>query len=386
MNPIIRTLAIALSVAALGFPQARRLQHYDGTVEFTSRGNFGVLPGTAMQRIPWDQAAGATAVLETVAIIQDQAAATPEAITLEVRANDPFGPPTGAPDMAAPGLLGALGPFMVAFPGVGISAVEITFVVPAGGIPLPAAVGVPAGDWYLGLAFGASPAWPMDGISTQISATAGGAVGEQMNPLPVGYTGVAGVAGLGWTFNAATGVLGLGTGNRSWLIGGRYDKDVVQPYASNPVAFTASGMVPAGVGDGADPNFGYTGIFPDVARFGFAGSDMLGFRVRTTAPVGTPTALILTTVLFPGPVVLPGILDPASSALFVDVTSASTFTLDFGAGTVPAPAGEPAGLSDAWWGPFPLPPFFVGVTAYVQAVVFPPLPTISLSTMCRVTV
>jgi hypothetical protein len=387
MSRIIRSVALVLAVTALASAQ-RRLHHYDDTTEWTSRGNFGVLPGTALQRIPWDQAAGATALTEVVARIQDQDPLTPEAVTFELRSNDPFAP-LGAPDMLPGGLLGVLGPFVVLFPGVGPTAFEFTFVGPAPGFPLPFGIG-PAGDWYLGLSFGPAPAWPADGISAHISAAIVGTAGEQMNPAAVGYTGAVGLAGLGWTFNAATGVLALGTGNRAWYMAGRYDKDVLQPYASNPAAFTASGPLPAGTGDGANPNAGYAGIFPMGARP--VGADAIGLRLRTLAPVGTPTALIVGTMLFPAPIFFPlgSGIDPASAGLYLDPSAPDTLILDLPLGvvTVPAPATEPAFVSDAWWGPFALPPFFAGLTIYAQGVAltgFGPS-FFTISTMCRFTI
>src|SRR5262245_49868837 len=191
-------IPLAVSIAGLAMPLAAQnaLQHYDGTTEFTSRGATGTAAKTLLQRIPMDQACGRTAIASLTCTIQDQSAVTPESFTIEVRSTDPAGPPTGAPDMSPAGLIASVGPTPITFPGTGVSALVLTTAV---AIPLFAfAPGVPAGDIYIGLAFPAAPGWTADGISIHCSAALSGLAGEQMRATAIGYTGVAGLSGLGW--------------------------------------------------------------------------------------------------------------------------------------------------------------------------------------------
>src|SRR5262249_5735374 len=200
--------ASVLSILTLPLAAQNALQHYDGTTEFTSRGASGTAAKTLLQRIPMDQACGRTAIASLTCTIQDQSAVTPESFTIEVRSTDPAGPPTGAPDMSPAGLIASVGPTPITFPGTGVSAPVLTNAVAF-------APGVPAGDIYIGLAFPAAPGWTADGISIHCSAALSGLAGEQMRATAIGYTGVAGLSGLGWD-SAAGGPPALGSGNRSW--------------------------------------------------------------------------------------------------------------------------------------------------------------------------
>ena len=355
-------VALIAGTLTLQLAAQNALQHYDGTDEFTSRGGVGTAAKTLLQRIPMDQVCGRTGLSSLTCIIQDQSAATPESFTIEVRATDPAGPPTGAPDMSPAGLLASVGPVPITFPGSGVSAVVVTTALT---IPLaPFAPGVPAGDVYIGLALPASPLWTTDGISIHISAALSGAAGEQMRAGAVGYTGAVGLSGLGWD-SPAGGPPVLGSGNRSWNVRAGFVDDTLQPFASNAAVFTGAG------GTGLDPNFGYAGIFPDTLARG----DTVGWRALATGSVGDLAFLVLGPPLPAGPIVFApfGLLCLVPSGPLTNVGLAF-----YGA----APPGEPATTVAATWGPFAVP--FTGFDAYAQALSFKlPAGIGVLTTSCR---
>lgn len=229
-------------------------------------------------------------------------------------------------------------------------------------MPVPDGPAVPAGDFYTAIATPAEPLWSTDGFSCHISAALSGLAGEEMNPGAVGYTGVAGESGLGWDVGSTTGSIALGSGNRAWNIGTQLLESVTQASADNPLVFTGTG------GHGANPNYGYAGIFPFMGRAG--GPDGLGVRVRTSRPVGTPVRLIVGTALFPAALNLfpgPG-LCIAPPYFFTPPVL-----------TVP-PLDAAAATSEARFGPTPGDVGFAGLELFLQGLMGAPK---ELTTLCR---
>ncbi len=348
--------------AALAVAQSE-MRHYDGTTEFTSRGATGTDAKTLLQRIPGDQHGSNNTVVAVRMILQDQNALTTEIFTLELRGNDPAGPPTGQPNMGAGGLLGSAGPFDVLFPcPSGACAALFTFSGLA--IPVPDGPSVPGGDFYTALATPAEPGWTGDGVSCHISAALSGLNGEQQNPGAIGYTGAAGISGLGWDANTTTGAIALGSGNRSWNMATQLMESVAQPFADNPAVFTGVG------GNGANPNFGYAGIFPFMARAG--GPDGMGVRVRTNRPVGTPVCLVIGASLF-----------GACANIFASgpgLCIAPPYIISPVVLTAP-PTDAAAAISEAIFGPAAGNVAFAGAQIYVQGFMKGPN---ELTCLCRI--
>jgi hypothetical protein len=366
----------ALIFGALTLPVAAQdaLQHYDGTTEATGRGFGGALAAkTVMQRIPIDEACGRARVVDVVVALQDQNNATVEPWSIEIRATDPAGPPTGAPDMSPAGLLTVAGPFAPTFPGAGpISAAVFTVGIPL--LLVPLVPNAPSNDIYVGVAHAYQPLWPADGTSTWTSGAFAPAPGEQMRATAVGYTGVAGLAGLAWE-GPAGGPPSLSSANKAWNIRTRFADDTLQPFASNAAVFTGAG------GAGANPNFGYAGIFPDLVR-----GDMIGWRALSTAAVGDLVFLFLGS---PSP---PGAL-PAAEALpslpFAPVGPGGQLCIlppwsGVGLAVYAAAPGEPATTVKASWGPYVIPAVFAGTTLFAQAVsIKTGVPVWELTTSCK---
>ncbi len=357
-------LVFVPALVAGGAVAQNQLQHYDGTTEYTSRGAFGVNGGTIFQRLPGDQICGAAAITEIVATLQDQNTATTEQYTFEIRRNDPNGPPSGQPDMSPAGLLASVGPITAVFSTaatINLMTVSTVFSPPLQ-LPPPTCL-VPADDLYVGLAFPASPQFPNDGISCHISGpTSAQNAGEQNSATTSGYSGQPGVAGMSWEYNATTGLISLSGGNRAWNIATRFTNDVLQPFAANTTVFTSSPVsVSGGTGTGANPNYGYAGIFPD--EFRTTGPDDFGFRVRSSAPPGSTAYLFISFAFLSPPWPLPGFgyfcIDPsimipnAFEPIAQSITQSAVL-----AGTA---------TSEALFGPYPGTPVLVGGIVPAQA-------------------
>lgn len=356
-----------VSMAGAGVAQ-NEVKHYDGTTEFTSRGATGTDAKTLLQRIPGDQHGTNNTIAELWMVLQDQNVLTSEMFSVEVRGNDPLGPATGQPDMGAGGLIASFGPFDITFPGIsGASAALLVFT--GLGVTVPDGCAVPAGDFYVGIATPAEPGWTSDGVSCWISAALSGFAGEQQNPGAIGYTGVAGVSGLGWDCNTTTSVIALGSGNRSWNIGTRIDQGVAQPFADNPAAFTGAG------GMGINPNFGYAGIFPWMARPGTP--DGIGVRVRVTQPVGTPVMLVIGGSAFPAGINVfatgPGLCVGPPYILSPPVLTGP-----------PGDPSMPVTTSEAVFGPAAGSPAYAGAVIYVQGLAGLGGPSPELTSLCRI--
>ncbi|MGB3969714.1 MAG: hypothetical protein WBO45_23465 [Planctomycetota bacterium] len=255
------------------------LQHYDGTAEATSRGHG--LPSesiTVLQRYPWNQCCNRTKLCCVEATLQDQNPATPEWLYLEVRASDLTDAlfPLGKPDLTPGGLL-YMTPLLLAFTG---PVQKFSFNLPC--VPLPAGPGATA-DFYVGFRFNPAPTWPADGVSCHFSGQAFALAGEQFLSPPNPMYAAAPKPGLGWSNSASAG-LKINNGDLAWAIAAGLFEDVCQPFAHNPGGrFTGTG------GTGLDPNFGYAGIWPDIATMG----DQVGWRVRTVAPPSSLCVLFL---------------------------------------------------------------------------------------------
>jgi len=277
-------LVALLMSSGVAMAQNCEMQHKDGTTTFTTRGGNNAVACGIYQRYPADQICGAQALKSFNMILQDQIPATNENFVLAVRGNDAAGPATGSPDITATGVLGSATFTNVSFGTSTTTAaaafITITFTAP--GLPLAFAGSgaVPADDIYCGADLpqttGTNPNWPTDGCSTHANATSGTDLGEQFRATAVGYTGVAGVAGMGWGINYSTSVKALSAGNRSYSPAIRPAQDVLQPFADNAAVFVG------GTTAGLNPNFGYAGIFPDLVR-----GDGFGVRLRSNAPVGS---------------------------------------------------------------------------------------------------
>lgn len=368
MNKRLVMALLGAAVFTVNGMAQNELWHYDGTTDFTSRGTSGVDIKTLMQRIPGDQACGATEVAEHVFLVQDQNGTSPETLTFEIRVNDAT-VTGGAPDMSALGLLATTGPLPIVFPcPAAICAIQLTLTW---GTPivLPAISGTPAGDFYVGLNFPASPLFPADGISLHASGTSGANLGEQMNAAAVGYSPApVGNAGMGWQWDGTTLLPPtLGSANRAWRITTRFVDDVTQPFADNPTTFT-------GVNSGLNPNFGYAGIWPDTTRSN-ATTDKIGVRVRTTNPPGT-LVLLLYGLTSGAPTSIPGV----DGRLCILPPYRTTPTVK----TVAGGPDQPISTSAALFGPSPVPPVFIGLNLFIQGVSFGAVPR--FATMCRVNV
>ncbi len=386
MRRLILISAGFLAASATAAFAQNEMHHFDGTLEFVSRGSNSVNAKTLLQRLPADQICGAQALTDSFVFLQDQDFNTPETFTLELRGNNPAGPATGSPDMSAAGLIGTSGPIPLTFPtpttGVGSAVIiQITYGAP---IPIPSTptVSVPANDVYVGVAFGPAPNWPtLDGISTGASGTTTTAPvspGEQMNPTAVGYTGTVGAAGLGWQADLTLLTApSLGTANRAWYHATRWTNAVLQPSAHNNQVFTGNSTTLAGP-NGANPNFGYAGLWPWEQRPG--GPDNIGFRARFTAPVGTPCTLLigfapLATPLHVGGV--QGVLCINPSPLFFIVETKNTTA---------APASQPSTTSQVQFGSYPGDATWpTGVSIYAQALLQPASGPKVFSSMCKMT-
>lgn len=375
MNRSSTRLALcAFTLAASALAQ-NRLGHFDGTTELASRGAPGITDTKRLiQRVPADQACGATRVKEVQLSIQDNTTFTIELFTVEVRRNNPAIP--GTPDVSPAGLIFATSQLVAPFPGVSqAEAIIVNVQFPAPGVLLPLPGPSPAGDWYLCVVLPPAPSFPSDGLSLAASAANALNPGEQMDPLKAGYAGVANQAGLAFDHNATTGALLAGTFNRSWFIIGRYGEDTFQPFASSP-AFTGTG------GAGLNPNFGYAGIFPNFARVvaGSPNPDDIGFRCLTASPVGSTCVLALAPGMASPPFGIGGAATGDSALLCLDPVT--LFLYDVPTTTVAPPAGEPSG-SQAIFGPFDgtglggLGPVFFQSAVVVGSQV-------RLSTMCKV--
>lgn len=364
-------LAALLALVVVGMaPCQNELAHRDGTTEFTSRGNAGASSGEFLQRLPTDQLLGATSIVSFAVTLQDQTLATPETFSVVVRQDDPLLP--GQPDMSTTGLLATIGPITVTFPGAGPISAAIYILTPTAPIPVPflQSTGAPQNDLYVGVSTGPAATWTTDGLSMHISAAIGNpptnTLGEQQSFVTVGYSGAPGISGLGWNVNTTTNQIVLGTGNRSWAINTRLADDVLQPFASNAAVFTSSPPTPNGTGTGANPNFGYAGIFPDMQRAG--GPDGIGFRCRATAAIGSTCMLFLTVGVpflptaapFPGVGLL--VIDPTLTFPFGPLTPFLAIP------TVAATGGQPATTSEATFGPFPGDVSLVGFVATGQCL------------------
>jgi len=340
-------LALVLAASA---PLAAQnaLQHHSANA-FATRGSAAGSARTLLQRLPLDQACGRTFLADVVVTMQDQSAATPETFTIEVRSDNPLVP--GTPDMTPAGLLGAIGPVAIQFPGTGPSAIAVT--VPLGIATPPFASGVPAGDIYIGIALPAAPLWPNDGLSVQ----ANGSPFEPMNPLATGYTGAVGAAGLGWE-SPPGGPPVVAPGNRTFDLRSRFFDDTLQPFAQLP-------------GPLAQPNFGYAGIFPDLTL-----GQQLGWRALATASPGDLAALFFGTS---AGAALPAPLPVTKGFLCLLPTPLVTV----GVAKYHFVPNEPRGTMAAVWGPFALSPALAGVTLYAQAVSIESRGRFVLTTSCR---
>jgi hypothetical protein len=373
-----RTLAriVAAAVIVAGSTAAQnRLAHFDGTQEFVSRGTIAPTnPKTVIQRVPWDQAGAATLLRQIVLVVQDQNAATPETIAIEVRTNNPALP--GTPDMSAAGLLSSTGSFVVPFPiPIGPQAVILTVPFSGAGLALPTASGVPAGDWYICASLPAAPGFPLDGIYVGASGTLPGTEGEQMEPFSFGYTGIPNDSGLAWEYDQTTGALAEATVNRAWHMLGKYGENTLQPSAHS------AAFLGVGTGTGLNPNYGYAGIWPHLTRVvgTVTDPDDVGFRFLTDLPIGTPVLLAAAIAILPAPISVGGAALPGSAKLCLDV---NFMLLVQTVNTTAPPTGEPA-TSQALFGPYPgvgldgLGPIYFQAAAAVGVQV-------KLSTMCKV--
>lgn len=256
------------------------LQHYDGTAEATSRGDGAPWHAlTVLQRYPWNQCCGRTKLCCVDATLHDHDPLTPEWCYLEVRGSDVSDPlfPLGKPDMTGAGLLFTM-PLFLTFT---TPVQRFSFALPAC-VELPAGTGA-AADFYVGFRFNPAPAWPLDGLSCHFSGAVGTDPGEQFLSPPKPMYAAAPKPGLGWSHNSMTGALVINTGDLAWAIGAGLFEDVCQPFAWNATRFTGAG------GTGLNPNYGYAGIWPDIA----GQSDQVGWRVRTVAPPLSVCALFL---------------------------------------------------------------------------------------------
>jgi hypothetical protein len=368
-------LAVSLCLLLAGAVSGQNsIFHFDGTIEFTSRGANGINAKYLAQRLPGDQLCGATAITSVSIILQDQNVTTTEMATIEIRTNDPAGPATGAPDMSAAGLLASVPLGTIQFPGagpVGVLALTSTFTPPIAIPPTPTAM--PGSDLYIGVAFPPAPGWTMDGISVNMSGGPN-VPGEMQTSATPGYTGIAGSSGLGWDVDLTTGTAMLGTGNRSWRIQTFVAEDVCQPFADNPAAFM-------GAGAPLNPNFGYSGIFPDMNRMvaGAVASDGFGYRVLATAAVGSSANLFVT-----GPPLMPVATSVSPvGVICIDplATIPAPFTPLLTQLTVAGPAGSPAGQSMATFGPFPGNPSIAGLVIHAQCLTIDITGLLRLSTV-----
>ncbi|MBK6942436.1 MAG: hypothetical protein IPH13_19855 [Planctomycetes bacterium] len=373
--------ALALFVTAGAAFAQNEITHHDGTIESVSRGTNAANAKTLLQRVPADQVGGAAAMTGATVLVQDQNFNTAEILALELRGNDPLGPATGQPNMAAAGLIGTTGNLTLQFPTPTTGVVSGVFVTISFAAPVAAPSSsttvVPAGDAYFGVALGPAPSWPgTDGISAGASLVATGNPGEQMNPAAVGYSGTAGAAGLGWQADTTLATPPtLGSANRAWFFASRWSNGTLQPSANNATAFTGNPTTLAG--NGLNPNYGHAGLWPHMLRAG--GPDNIGFRARFTTPVGTPVLLFVGTTPIATPATAFGVngklcIDPNAQIAFLELKN-----------TVAPPTGQPATTSEVLFGAYPGSTSYpAGTQIYAQAVALPAAGTPSLSSMCKI--
>jgi hypothetical protein len=226
------------------------------------------------------------------------------------------------------------------------TAATVTFTFPTP-FPLPnTTTAGPGADIYVGLAFPAAPSWPADGIALLASGN------ELMSATAVGYTGTAGISGLGWDCDTTLGTVALAVSNRAWPVTLITTSDSLQLFADNPAVFT-------GGANGLNPNFGYAGLWPDVNR-----PDGIGFNVRTGAGVGSTAHFFVTgPSLLPAPVSVVGVgilcIDP-------NITIPAPLTPIASLPTVAPPTGS-AAMSQASLGPV-LIPGATGLTVHCQVL------------------
>jgi hypothetical protein len=335
--------ACALALAAAWTTQAwsqNVFSQHDGTDEFASRGTVPTAHKGLFQRLPADQIAGGVAIKGIVLALQDFNLATSEGLTVEVRRNAAAAGSTGAPDVSPAGLLGSIVVPPITFPSFSPVILTVTFP-PGSGVALPATgAGVPGDDVYVGATMIAQPNWPSDGLAFRASGSTGFNFGEQFRASAVGYTGFPGIAGLGWEVFVPAGTASVVPDNFAWRVGTLFDEDVLWPFAHNPGVFTQSPPFPAGVGTGANPNFGYARIWPDPLR-----GDSLGFVLESQA---APGALVILAFDFAAstPAIVPGF----AGRLFLNPSTLAI--LDLGA-VLTTPQSDGTG-SRASVGPFSL--------------------------------
>ncbi len=367
----MRSIALTSSILVLALASAasgqQELYHFDGTAEFASRGVGAATENVlCMQRIPAEQLMTATTVDSWVAVLQDQNYTTPETVTLQYRRNNPAN--NGFFDHNPAGLIATVAVGSLAFPmppaGV-ISAAQLTVTI-TGGLAIPAGVGdqaTPAGDLYVGMEMPGKPSTAdilLGQASGALALCSGGVstAGEQYDLTQAGYNGVVNQPAMGQSCNLTTGTAPvLNSGNRSWRWSTRFLDDVMQPFAANAGVFTGAIPCPApgvGGGTGLNPNFGYAGIFTDLAR-----GDGIGVRHRVAAPVGTASLLFASF----------GTVTPYSVFGLGGKLALDPATLVYtGALLTAAAAGQPATVSDATYGPAVLPPTLTGTTVNFQGI------------------
>ncbi len=349
----MKTLLLAIPLCfmtTLSAVAQNELSHYDGTTAFASRGVSGANEKGWLQRIPGDQAGGASQIHSHQMVLQDQDVCTAEPMQIVIYGNDGAGAPTGEPD--AFGTPIAAGNVTLDGSGFCPGGFAFTFTVTwSTPIVLPFQdCAVPGNDIYVGVRAPAQPLWSADGLSMHASTT------EDENVGTPGYTGAAGVPGLGWDVDFTAGTKALGTSNRAWNNRTRFVDDVVQPFASNPGVFGAE-----------EPHFGYAGIFPDLAR-----GDQVGVRLRSSAPVGTSSWLLVSASSAPA----------STNALSNGVLCLGGFIVIVGPVSTIAPGGQ--ATSESVFGPFAVPSGIApGAVAYVQGLTFPG-PLFNLSTLASI--
>lgn len=312
---------ISLGVGLLTFPALAQnhIQHYSGTA-FTSRGSAGISAVTLLQRLPADQVCGRTAIQSISHVIQNDGLGGGMANwSIDVRRNNPAGPPTGSPDMSSSGLIATL-PISFNFPG-GIAAFQLT-VTPTTPIALPPSTLGPSGDIYISVALPSRG--PIGGLHTSAESWT--------RANAVGYTGTLGLVGLAWDSVAGGSPNPSAIGrvvNPSWHITTRFVDEVLQPF-----------QVRAG-----QAWFGYGGLFPDPAQ-----GDQIGLRAVAQGTSWDVSVLLVSSTIT-APIAIPGIGSlclgsnavPVAASLFTPLVPPSTVAATFG------PYPTAAGIGDVYF-------------------------------------
>ena len=358
---ILPLMALAVPLAA----QTRKPNFvfvYDGSVEYTSRGNIGSAEGEILNRMHggfFGNFRTATAMNFT---LQDQNNATAETYWVVIRKSDGKGKPDIRVDPSTGkdlGLLFIQGPYTwsgTGSGGVSVKTLTINFKKPQ---PLP------EGEFFYGLKLGkvssAGGGWSKDGGSSWISGMYPNLNGSP-NPGACGEHARKGVIPhMAWNVAYTSGKPSSTSepfGNRTWNFKLFVDTPVLQAFAVDPAGPPFNG------GCSSKKNmkdFGFAAIWPDLVdleKYGYKA--LFGWRIREfNAPNGAGLVFLSSSRL-PLPITLPfgkWYLNPGDRWFRILGGFSATLNLTGEGDTISLNPPDPARYA------------MLGLTLYAQAVV-----------------